>query len=108
MELPRRLAHRAREMRSGGTLLELNAILDAVAGNGLARNQAIPFGRHVPREIAIELGIRRLARPFGGVERLAMRTVADLFRIALAPRPGTSLGQIAHVRGGHFVLAHLD
>ena len=39
-ELPRRLPNCARQMRSGRILAKLDAILDAVAGNGLAHDQA--------------------------------------------------------------------
>ena len=50
-----------------------------LSGIGLAGDQAVSVGR-IPRQIARQLGIGRLARPFGGVERLAV-----------GPRPTTSL-----------------
>src|SRR5258708_6857277 len=103
-ELPCRLAHRAGEVRAGRRLAELDAILDTVAGDCLAGDEAPAVGR-VLGHIAVELSVGWLARPFGVVQHFSVRTAADLLRIALAR---VSFGQVTDVGGRHLAATHFD
>ena len=75
------------------------------SGIGLAGDQPEAVGR-IPRQITAELGVGRMARPFGGVEHFAVRPPAD--RLAVAGAPDAALGQIGNVCRGHVILAQFD
>ena len=94
-------------MRAAGRLVELDAILDPVFRSGAARDEA-PAVRRVAGEIAAELRVGRVARPFGRVEHFAVRSAPNLLAVAASRPAGGSLGHPADVRRGHFGLAHLD
>ena len=71
-------------MRAGTRrLAELDAIIHPVSGDGSAGDEAETLNT-MTGQVAVELGVGRLAGPFGGVQRLAVGAAADDLAVTFA------------------------